>query len=70
MSIVKSVQLELPEKTAMELESLVKNGWFASETEIIRLALTEFVKRYRFALQEKFQMEDVAWAMRQSGNKS
>lgn len=69
MSTMKVLEFELPEKTAAELAALVKNGWFTSEAEIVRLALTEYVKRYRFALQEQFQREDIAWALGQSGDK-
>ena len=62
---MKTVQIELPDKIASELETLVNKGWFADENEIIHMALAEFVRRYRFALQEQFQLEDIAWAIRQ-----
>jgi len=64
---MKSLQIELPDKLAGELDTLVQAGWFRSEDELIRLALTEFVRRHRFELLERFQREDIAWALRQKG---
>jgi Arc/MetJ-type ribon-helix-helix transcriptional regulator len=59
------VQVELPEKTAQELDALVKKGWFTDRAEAIRLALVEFLGRNRLALMEQFQEEDIHWAMDQ-----
>jgi Arc/MetJ-type ribon-helix-helix transcriptional regulator len=64
---MKSVQVELPEKIADELEQLVKAGWFRSEEEAVRLALVEFLRRHRFELLERFQREDIEWALKQKG---
>ncbi|MBI1747816.1 MAG: ribbon-helix-helix protein, CopG family [Acidobacteria bacterium] len=62
---MKSVLVELPDKLAAELDALVRDGWFHSEGELVRLALLEFVRRYRFELTEQFQQEDIAWALQQ-----
>jgi Arc/MetJ-type ribon-helix-helix transcriptional regulator len=64
-SRMKIIQVELPERVTTELDTLVKDGWFADEAQIIRLALHEFVQRNRFALMERFQREDIAWALQQ-----
>jgi hypothetical protein len=32
---------------------------------VARLALTEFVRKHRFELAERFHRDDVAWALRQ-----
>ena len=62
---MKTIQVELPNKAAEELSAIVKSGWFNSEDEVIRMALAEFISRHRFALLEKFQLEDIAWALKQ-----
>jgi Arc/MetJ-type ribon-helix-helix transcriptional regulator len=62
---VKTIAVELPERVTEEIAVLVKDGWFADETEIIRTALWEFVQRNRFALTEQFQRADIAWALQQ-----
>jgi Arc/MetJ-type ribon-helix-helix transcriptional regulator len=59
------VQVELPEKTAQELDALVNKGWFTDRAEAIRLALVEFLGRNRLALMEQFQEEDIHWALNQ-----
>ena len=64
---MKSLQIELPDKLAHELDIMVQTGWFRSEDEVIRFALLEFIRHHRFALQEQFQREDIAWAVRQKG---
>jgi Arc/MetJ-type ribon-helix-helix transcriptional regulator len=62
---VKRLEVELPDQLAGELEAAVKAGWFASESEVVRMALHEFVRRHRFELIERFQRDDIAWALRQ-----
>jgi Arc/MetJ-type ribon-helix-helix transcriptional regulator len=62
---MKVVQIELPDKIAAELETLVKDGWFMDETEVIRLAVLEFIQHHRFVLLEQFQRDDIVWALRQ-----
>lgn len=64
---MKSLQVELPEKLAGELDALVGAGWFHSEGEVVRAALVEFVRRHRCELLEKHQREDIAWALQQKG---
>jgi Arc/MetJ-type ribon-helix-helix transcriptional regulator len=64
---MKSLQVELPEKLSKELEALVRGGWFRSEEEIVRAALVEFIRRHRFELLEKYQREDIAWALQHKG---
>ena len=66
---MKSIRVELPDKIAAELDMLVKEGWFRSEDEIVRLALTELIRRRRFELLERFQREDIAWALQQKKTK-
>ncbi len=62
---MQSIQIELPEKVSQELDFMVKEGWFNSVAEVVRLALLEFIRRHRFELLERFQREDIAWALKQ-----
>ncbi|MCK4417457.1 MAG: hypothetical protein KAV99_04760 [Candidatus Latescibacteria bacterium] len=48
---------------------MVKAGWFRNADEVMRLAIIEFVRRYKFELMERFQREDIAWALAQKGAK-
>ncbi|GFP21624.1 hypothetical protein HKBW3S06_00851 [Candidatus Hakubella thermalkaliphila] len=66
---MKSVQVQLPDKLAAEVETLVKGGWFSSEAEVMRAALLDFVRHHRPELMERFLREDIAWALQQKGAK-
>ncbi len=60
---MKVIQVELPDKVAIEIEALVRDGLFLDEKQVVYLALTEFVRHNRLALLERFQREDIAWAL-------
>ena len=62
---MKSIQIELPDMLAGALDTMVQQGWFRSEEEVLRCALIEFLRRYPLALSEQFQREDITWALRQ-----
>jgi Arc/MetJ-type ribon-helix-helix transcriptional regulator len=65
---VKSVTVDLPEKLAEELSRLVETGWFPDEGEAVRAALAEFLRHRAAPLQERFQREDIEWALRAKQN--
>jgi Arc/MetJ-type ribon-helix-helix transcriptional regulator len=67
---VKILKLEVPDQVAKQIESLVQAGWFASEEELARLALSEFLSHNRFQLQEQFQRDDIRWALGLKAGKS
>ena len=50
---MKAIQVELPDKLALEIETYVKTGWFSSESEVVRAAVMEFVRRNRVELLER-----------------
>jgi Arc/MetJ-type ribon-helix-helix transcriptional regulator len=60
---LKTFKIDVPEQLAKEVEGLVRAGWFASEAEIARLALAEFVQKHRFELHEQYQRDDIRWAL-------
>jgi len=64
---MKCINIELPDKLAQELDAMIQAGWFSNEAEIVRSALLEFVRRHRLELLERFQQEDIAWALKQKG---
>ena len=58
-----TLQVELPDQLATELRSVVQAGWFADEKEILLTALREFLRGRRWELAERFQQEDIQWAL-------
>jgi Arc/MetJ-type ribon-helix-helix transcriptional regulator len=65
---VKSINVDLPDKIAEELSRLVETGWFHDEAEAVRAALLEFLGHRAAELQERFQQEDIEWALRVKQN--
>lgn len=62
---MKSLRIDLPDEMAAELQNLVSAGWFISQDELVRIAILEFLKNHRMQLMEKFQLEDIDWALHQ-----
>lgn len=61
---MKTMTLELPENLATDVDNAVKAGWFTDPQEAIRQAVREFLNSHRLELQERQQLEDIAWARR------
>lgn len=61
---MKTIKVDLPEKLAVEIKNYVKGGWFHDESEIMRVALQEFIRHHRIELMEKFMQEDIEWALK------
>jgi len=62
---MKSLEVDVPDALAREVEQVVRSGWFGRE-EVVCAALLDFVQRQRFALVERQQRDDIAWALRQT----
>ena len=60
---MKTINLDIPEKLAVEIEKYVKGGWFSDEAELMREALREFIRHHRPMLMERFMEEDIEWAV-------
>jgi len=60
---VKTLEVELPDEIAREVDNAVRAGVFESVVEVVRVALREFISRRRFELMERQQREDIAWAL-------
>ena len=59
------VSVDIPDGMAHEIHRYVADGWFASEEELIRAAIREFLRRNRTDLVSRFHREDIAWAASQ-----
>jgi len=65
---MKTLEIHLPDQLAQKITALIEAGWFASEEEIGRLALSEFLRHHGFQLQEQLQREDIQWALNLKAN--
>lgn len=66
---MKTLQLELPDEMAREVEKAVAEGRFENAADVVRAALREFVGHRRYELMEQQQLQDVAWAVRETPGK-
>ncbi len=62
---MKTLQIDVPDQLALEVEAAVSQGAFGDVGEVVRTALREFISGRRFELQEQQQLEDIAWALRE-----
>ncbi len=63
---MKSLSMDLPDDLAVAVESYVKAGFFHSELDVLLAAISEFVRRNRIDLMERFAREDIEWAKKES----
>jgi Arc/MetJ-type ribon-helix-helix transcriptional regulator len=63
---MKTLQVDLPDEMAHEVESAVQAGSFENAAEVVRASVREFISRRRFELMEQQQLQDVAWALRET----
>jgi Arc/MetJ-type ribon-helix-helix transcriptional regulator len=63
---MKTLSIELPDKLAAEIGAYVKAGLFRSEPDAVLAAMSEFVRRNRLDLMERFAREDIEWATREA----
>ncbi len=61
---MRTINVDVPEKLAVEIERYIKGGWFSNEAELTREALREFIHHHHLTLMEKFMEEDIEWALR------
>jgi Arc/MetJ-type ribon-helix-helix transcriptional regulator len=62
---MKTLSIDLPDKLAAEIDAYVKAGFFHFEPDAVRAAMSEFVRRNRMDLMERFAREDIEWAKRE-----
>lgn len=62
---MKMIQVEITDKLADELDAMLLEGWFQTREEAVRFAILQLVESQKLALQERFQREDIEWALGQ-----
>jgi Arc/MetJ-type ribon-helix-helix transcriptional regulator len=63
---MKSLSIDLPDSLAKAIESYVKAGLFRSEMDVLLAAISEFVRRNKIDLMERFAHEDIEWAKKEA----
>jgi len=60
---MKTVQTEIPDELYGKVESLVREGRFKDEGELLSTALRRFLDTHRPELMEKFIRDDMDWGL-------
>lgn len=58
------VPAKMTEKLEQEMELLVKEGWYANKSEVIRDAVRELVRKMKAERMAEAIKEDVAWGLK------
>ncbi len=63
---MKTLSITVPDDLAERINDYVKTGFFLSEPDVVLAAMSEFVRRNRVDLMERFAREDIAWAVKEA----
>lgn len=58
---MKTLSITVPDHLADRIHDYVQSGFFLSDPDVILAAMSEFVRRNRVDLMERFAREDIAW---------
>ena len=63
---MKTLSIDIPDNLAAQINDYVKAGFFPCEPDVILAAMSEFVRRNRVDLVERFAREDIEWAKKEA----
>lgn len=62
-SDMETVPAKLTARLVAEMEEIIKQGWYANKSELIRDAIRELIKKQRVAQLESAIEEDIQWGL-------
>ncbi|MFH1289808.1 MAG: ribbon-helix-helix domain-containing protein [Nanoarchaeota archaeon] len=60
---METVPTKLTGKLVAEIEAIVKEGWYANKSELIRDAVRDLIKRLKIERLESAVREDIKWGL-------
>ena len=63
---MKTLSFTVPDRLAEHIHDYVQADFFMSEPDVVLAAMSEFVRRNRVDLMERFTREDIAWAIKEA----
>ena len=58
-----TIQTTVPSKLYQQIQTLIDQGWFKDENDVVIEALRRYLDAYRPDLLEQFVREDVDWGL-------
>ena len=62
-SDMETVPTKLTKRIITEMEEIIKQGWYANRSELIRDAVRDLVKKQKITLLESVIKEDIQWGL-------
>jgi len=60
---MQTVPAKLTEKLVLEAEELIREGWYANKSELIRDAVRDLINKLKLQKLEKAMKEDIEWGL-------
>lgn len=62
-SDMETVPAKLTRRIVLEMEELIKEGWYANKSELVRDAVRNLIKKQKVAKLESAIKEDIQWGL-------
>ncbi|MDP2666893.1 MAG: ribbon-helix-helix domain-containing protein [Candidatus Diapherotrites archaeon] len=63
MIVLETIPAKVTSKLVGEIDELIKEGWYANRSEVVRDAIRDLVKKLRAEKLEQAIKEDVNWGL-------
>ncbi len=60
---METVPTKLTRRIVIEMEDIIKQGWYANKSELIRDAVRNLIKKQKIAQLESAIKEDIEWGL-------
>jgi|TARA_Y100000310_G_scaffold86973_1_gene83876 putative addiction module CopG family antidote len=60
---MQTVPTKLTDKLVIEIEDLIKDGWYANKSELIRDAVRDLISKTKMQKLETAIKEDITWGL-------
>ena len=62
-SDMETVPAKLTKRIVNEMEEIIKQGWYANKSELVRDAIRELIKKQKITQLESAIKEDISWGL-------
>ena len=63
MAVTETIPAKFTHKLVVEMNNLVKEGWYANRSELVRDAVRELIKKLKLQRLEAAMKEDIQWGL-------
>ncbi len=61
---MKTIPAKITPRLELEMDEIIKEGWYANKSEFIRQAIREMIQKIKIDKLEKAIKEDVEWGLK------